>query len=35
MSPEDAAEKWIEDNPDKVEAWLRVEPAASRDPPVP
>lgn len=22
MSPEDAAAKWIEDNPDKVEAWL-------------
>ena len=22
MSPEDAAEKWVEDNPDKVEAWL-------------
>ena len=22
MSPEDAAAKWVEDNPDKVEAWL-------------
>ena len=22
MSPEDAAAKWIDDNPDKVEAWL-------------
>ncbi len=22
MSPEDAAAKWIEDNPDKVEAWI-------------
>ena len=22
MSPEDAAAKWIEDNPDKVEGWL-------------
>ena len=22
MSPEDAAAKWIEENPDKVEAWL-------------
>ncbi len=22
MSPEDAAEKWVEDNPDKVKAWL-------------
>ena len=22
MSPEDAAAKWIEDNPDKVDAWL-------------
>ena len=22
MSPEDAAKKWIEDNPDKVKAWL-------------
>ena len=22
MSPEDAAEKWVEDNPEKVEAWL-------------
>jgi glycine betaine/proline transport system substrate-binding protein len=22
MSPEDAAQKWIDDNPDKVEAWL-------------
>jgi glycine betaine/proline transport system substrate-binding protein len=22
MSPEDAAKKWVEDNPDKVKAWL-------------
>ena len=22
MSPEDAAAKWIEENPDKVDAWL-------------
>jgi glycine betaine/proline transport system substrate-binding protein len=22
MSPEDAAAKWVEENPDKVEAWL-------------
>ncbi len=22
MDPEDAAAKWIEENPDKVEAWL-------------
>jgi glycine betaine/proline transport system substrate-binding protein len=22
MSPEEAATKWIEENPDKVEAWL-------------
>jgi glycine betaine/proline transport system substrate-binding protein len=22
MDQEDAAEKWIEDNPDKVDAWL-------------
>jgi glycine betaine/proline transport system substrate-binding protein len=22
MSPEDAAKKWVEDNPDKVDAWL-------------
>ena len=22
MSPEDAAAKWVEDNPDKVDAWL-------------
>jgi glycine betaine/proline transport system substrate-binding protein len=22
MSPDDAAKKWIEDNPDKVDAWL-------------
>src|SRR5690606_15417459 len=22
MSPEDAAAQWVEDNPDKVEAWL-------------
>jgi glycine betaine/proline transport system substrate-binding protein len=22
MSPEDAAKKWVEDNPDKVQAWL-------------
>ena len=24
MSPEDAAKKWIDDNPDKVDAWLEV-----------
>ena len=23
MSPEDAAKKWVEDNPDKVDAWLK------------
>ncbi len=23
MTPDDAAEKWIEDNPDKVDAWLK------------
>lgn len=23
MDPEDAAEKWVKDNPDKVEAWLK------------
>lgn len=23
MSPEDAAQKWIDDNPDKVDAWLQ------------
>jgi glycine betaine/proline transport system substrate-binding protein len=23
MSPEDAAKKWVEDNPDKVDAWLQ------------
>jgi glycine betaine/proline transport system substrate-binding protein len=23
MSPEDAAQKWIDDNPDKVKAWLQ------------
>ena len=23
MDPEDAAKKWVEDNPDKVEAWLK------------
>ena len=22
MAPEDAAAKWVEDNPDKVSAWL-------------
>ena len=22
MTPEDAAKKWVEDNPDKVDAWL-------------
>jgi glycine betaine/proline transport system substrate-binding protein len=22
MDPDEAAEKWIEDNPDKVEEWL-------------
>ena len=22
MSPEEAAAKWVEENPDKVEAWL-------------
>ena len=31
MAPEDAAAKWVEDNPDKVEAWLqRPEPLLSR-----
>ena len=24
MSPEDAAAKWVEENPDKVDAWLSV-----------
>ena len=24
MSPEDAAAKWIDDNPDKVDAWLEL-----------
>ena len=24
MTPEDAAQKWIDDNPDKVDAWLRL-----------
>ena len=23
MSPEDAAKKWVEDNPDKVNAWMQ------------
>ena len=23
MKPEDAAKKWVEDNPDKVDAWLK------------
>ncbi len=23
MTPEDAAEKWVKDNPDKVKAWLK------------
>ena len=23
MKPEDAAKKWVEDNPDKVDAWLQ------------
>ena len=23
MSPEDAAKKWVEANPDKVDAWLK------------
>ena len=27
MAPDDAAKKWVEDNPDKVDAWLRAEPA--------
>ena len=22
MAPEDAAQQWIDDNPDKVDAWL-------------
>ena len=22
MKPEDAAKKWVDDNPDKVKAWL-------------
>ena len=34
MSPEDAAAKWVDDNPDKVDAWLRLSrPAVS--PPCP
>ena len=24
MSPEDAAQKWIDANPDKVNAWLKL-----------
>ena len=24
MSPDDAAKKWIEDNQDKVDAWLEL-----------
>ena len=24
MSPEEAAAKWVEENPDKVEAWLSL-----------
>ena len=23
MSPDDAAKKWIDENPDKVDAWLQ------------
>ena len=23
MDPDDAAKKWIDDNPDKVDAWLK------------
>ncbi len=30
MDPDDAAKKWIEANPDKVEAWLEL--SSSSDP---
>ena len=30
MSPDDAAKKWIEENPDKVDAWLELSRAAIR-----
>ncbi len=31
MTPDDAAQKWIDANPDKVDAWLRA-PASNTDP---
>ena len=33
MSPDDAAKKWVDANPDKVDAWLEAEPDTLADVP--